>query len=205
MWLKKTFLLTLWNHIFPPCHLNWRYVGVIVVISQLKYLLDTPISSFMTSSVDLIKDLEDFVSTKGSAATFYCKLCVIHANCHQYLNQWENLIHEVDLVKDIISTVCRMDASFQLNGFGMWLFYEMLSHLGDDKEFCALFANLDTAEEIIRIGMEHPVHDKCYMILLQLCEDKYLRFKDIYQIGNVFNLKFISFSFSHYLFTFFFL
>lgn len=139
----------------------------------------------MTSTVDLIKDLEDFVSIKGSAATFYCKLCTIHGNCHLYLNQWKLLAKEVDLVKDIISTVCRMEASFQLNGFGMWLFGEMITNLEDNKEFCILFANLDIAEEIIRIAMEHPVHDKCFLILLRICKRKYLTFKDVYQIGII--------------------
>ena len=138
----------------------------------------------MVTSANLVKDLEEFVSIKGSAVTFYCKLCTIHANCHLYLNQWELLTNQVDLVKDTISTVCRMEANFQLNGFGMWLIYEMITHLGDNKEFCALIANLDVAEEIIRIAMEHPVHDKCFIILVKLCERKYLAFNDIYQIGK---------------------
>ena len=135
-------------------------------------------------SSDLLKDLQEFVGTKGNATEFYYKLCMIHSTCHTYIGQWEKLSEESDLIQDIINIVCRIEANFQLNGLGIWLFNKIVSHHINNKTVCDFFSNVDVLEDLIRIGLEHPSHDKCFFLLLKLCGSEYVPFKTIYDIST---------------------
>jgi hypothetical protein len=94
------------------------------------------------------------------------------------------LENETELITEIKNIVCRLEAGFQLNGFGIWLL-EQIFETCPNSAVAASLAKLDLVEDLLRIGLEHPVHDKCFMLILNFFLAKYIKLSQVYEIGKI--------------------
>lgn len=130
-----------------------------------------------------LKDvLKDFATSSSNPSDSYSKLCVLHSNCHFYLDQWSKLGNETKLVGDIIKLVCRLEAGYQLCGYGIWVLIQLFTACPGESIANAFVAD-EVIENLLRIGLEHPLHDKCFLLLFQICKRKLVKFKKVYDTG----------------------
>lgn len=130
-----------------------------------------------------LKDiLNEFTASNSNPSDSYSKLCVLHSNCHYYLDQWSKLGNETKLASDVIKIVCRLEAGYQLCGFGVWVLIQLFTACPGES-IANLFITDEVIEDMLRIGLEHPLHDKCCLLLYQMCRRKLIKFKKVYDTG----------------------
>jgi len=130
--------------------------------------------------IDLIKD---FVYSSSSPGEAYAKLGEIQANTHFYLGQWNGFSEESKVVGDVIRYICRLEAGYQLCGLGIWLLTKIFTSC-PKSGISPLFGTDAIIEDLLRIGLEHALHDKAFYLLQQLCISKIITFKKVYDTGD---------------------
>ena len=86
----------------------------------------------------LLDALKDLAASGANPSEAYSNLCILHSNCHYYVHQWEKLSDETKLIGEIIHIVCRLEAGFQLCGFGVWLLNQIFTSMESFKTTSAI-------------------------------------------------------------------
>lgn len=113
----------------------------------------------------------------------YTNTCLIYGNAHHYLREWEELNVSAEVVTKIIKIIRQYEGNLQLKGLGIWLM-EMFRQYCQGIDIADILSQKSTVEDLLRIALEHPVHDRCFLILANLIKAKALTYGRICSIGK---------------------